>query len=570
MITLSNFQDILSSAALKSLVPNRQVKGQDQQLLDWATRLYSQTEAHQYEQLEKILIELRLAGLDDKQRLKLTNTVIAASDRVITTLRQYYIYDVGALTDEQLGYVAQVESLYYLSILVYDGIIQRELSLPDKKLGRSSTNGWQRYFGSTKSPAMTSASAIYQALLTYQKLLIEKAICYQKPSPNLWLAINQLYYVACQQDVAHTDLSSYIMTRHAQNIHRLYCQICLHSLLNVRAMSRSNILSVQRLLPMWTDCIVATREPQTETRIFVDLHSDHPPTYLTASSTINPYEEQHDCLFIELAPLTAYLHALRQALADEGHEAVERYLIDKIWMAITYRYIYPQRTVLTEHSPKQQASVITGFNNIHYHISGSQSLMSLIAIKELPKQQRPRYDTQPKNQTTNHILKAEVFDNKDTTSHFRTLRLRPESTPLPDNDDDLSTTTAPPLLQSMSLFLSYYSNTNANPVWSIGVVRWHDLSTQNTEVAWQVLGHKLMACAVRLEERGARGQHFVPAIIISPDEQLQTISSLLVSTSHFQTNDRVVMRINNEQKPLRLLRSLLSTDAFSQYEVVQL
>lgn len=390
-------------------------------------------------------------------------------------------------------------------------------------------------------------------------------------------------------------------------------------------MQRSSILLVQRLLPEWADYIVATIEPQTDTRVFVDLGSDNPPAYLTAHSTINPYDEQHECLFIELVPLVAYLKRRGQALAGDDTEAVVCCLMAKIWMALTYRYIQPQLTMPTKYSPKHRATVITGFNDIHYHIAGSHSLLSLIAIKELSPEQHPRYDTMPKKQAPNKVIKVENFDSRDALSHFRTLRLlpMPDSDVLPvatkgkplirriarsanliKNADEQVTsvasagnsypiTTAPPLLRTMSLFLlcrpdiSLVDNNSANrPSWSIGIVRWLNFDIQKTDnqalydqgpdnqsrtMEWQVLGHELTACALRLDDRDTeRSQHFVPALLVGGDEQLQTTCSLLLPAYHFQANDKVMMRLGDKQKPLRLQRSLLSTEGFSQYEIVRL
>ena len=125
----------------------------------------------------------------------------------------------------------------------------------------------------------------------------------------------------------------------------------------------------------------------------------------------------------------------------------------------------------------------------------------------------------------------------------------------------------------MSLFLlcrSDTADTDDSPDWSIGVVRWLNLDTEKPELEWQVLGHKLIPCGVRLQDRGTRSRHFIPALVVGDDEQLQTVYSLLLPTSHFQTGDRVIMRINNKQKTLRLVRHLMTTDEFSQYEVVQI
>ena len=122
----------------------------------------------------------------------------------------------------------------------------------------------------------------------------------------------------------------------------------------------------------------------------------------------------------------------------------------------------------------------------------------------------------------------------------------------------------------MSLFLLCRSENPASTAWSIGVVRWLNLDPEKPEVDWQVLGHQLIACGIRLQDRDSRSRHFVPAFVVGDDEQLQTPSSLIMPTSHFHVGDRVMMRINTKQKTLRLVRRLMMTDEFSQYEVAQL
>lgn len=591
MITLSTFQEHLSSTEALPLASKRSANGQEGYLLKLLAALPSQTQAQQAEQLAKILTVLRVANIDDSQRLTLMATVIDASDQLIATLRQSYIYETGALSDIQMGYVAQIKSLYYSMIMVYDRVIRHKTSLLNNQRKYAASNGWQRYFNGDKSSSTTLAIAIYQTLLMYQKLLGEEALCYQKPSSYLWHKINQLYYLAYQYHAAEINMSVTAGVQRAKTVHQLYCQICLYSLLNVRAMRRPNILLVQRLLPEWAKHIVATIEPTTETRVFVDLQSDNPPTYLTASSTINPYDDRYHCLFIEIAPLVEYLKRRKQALVKEGGDGVESHLLNKIAMTLNYRYLQPPLTLATKHSAKEDAVLITGFNNIHYRVSHSHSFTSLIAIKELPDEQRPRYDTVNKKQDSSHVLASETFDRNDDLSLFRTLRLLPTVDILNKDhfhkdrfheesvhenslnivaDDNTSATTAPPALHMMSLFLVCRSDTITPPDWSMGVARWLDFDSKNPEIEWQVLGHQLVACGLRLEGRETRSRHFVPAFILGRDERLQTTGTLIVPTSYFQTDDRVIMRINSKQTPLRLGQRLLITDEFSQYEVVQL
>ncbi|WP_201596002.1 hypothetical protein [Psychrobacter vallis] len=600
MITLSTFQAYLSAIELSPPSTNQAISVHEHELLKLLATLPARTQAQQAEQLEKILTILRTADIDGPQRLKLTAATIDALDQLVATLRQYYIYETGALSAAQLGYVAQTKSLYYLMIMIYDSVIHRKVSLLNSQKKHTLSNNWQRYFKATKSSSTTTlAVAIYQTLLMYQKLLGEDAICYQKPSPYLWAKINHLYSLAHQYQVADTDLSKSIVTQHSNNIHRLYCQICLYSLLNVRAMRRPNILLVQRLLPEWATRIIATIEPETETRVFVDLKSDMLPTYLTANSDINPYEDCHHCLFIELAPMVEYFESRIQVLIEEGSEGVECYLLNKVLMTLSYRYLQSPLTPKAKYPIKKEAVLITGFNNIHYRVSGSQSFTSLIAMQELPDGQRPRYDTVNQKQDSIGIVISETLGSHDALSLFRTLRLPAKSDNLDAidkeipqatfNDDEVlkdkaclhrddlnvvmvdndAATTEPPPLYNMSLFLICRSDTLTPADWSMGIVRWLNLDAKNPEVEWQVLGHKLVACGLRLEGREVRSRHFVPAFMLGRNEQLGTIGTLIVPNAHFQVNDKVIMRISNKQVPLRLGRRLLITDEFSQYEVVK-
>ena len=609
MVNLSTFQQYLNTdsptlqALTKSLNLTQSMNSDEQHLRKWALLLPMQTEAQQIEQLEQVLTKLRVANIDDRQRLTLLSIVIDAANQLIATLRQHYIYETAAFNDYQLGYVAQVKSLYYLIIMVYDGVIQRENAFLADKQQQPSSNLWQRYFTNDRSSPITLAVASYQTLLIYQKLLFEDALCYQKPAAYLWSNINQLYYMACQQHTVNIDLNPYIITHCADNIHQLYSQLCLHSLLNVRAMRRPTVLMVQRLLLEWSEHLVTSVEPQTETKVFVNLHSDNPPTYLTAHSVINPYDAHHDCVFIELAPLIVYLKSRSLKLIEEGREGVECYLLNTIAMTLSYRYIQPPLTLPVKQSDRQAVQLITGFNHIHYRLSNGQSLSMLICAKNLPDQQQPRYDTLPKNKSVHKTLMLETFDSKNDLSHFCTLRLlsklaeptvikkvniyngtaapaenifeRQYSTKKVRNvagiaENDVLISVEPPPLRIMSLFLLCRSDKLESNDWSMGVVRWLDMDSEKPELDWQVVGHQLIACGIRLQDRDSRSRHFVPAFVIGDDEQLQTGCSLIVPTSYFQEGDKVMMRINTKQKTLRLGRRLLTTDEFSQYEVVQI
>ena len=616
MITLSTFQKYLANDAALPTPTSTHSEGQAQQLRQWAAGLSMQTEAHQAHQLEEVLTELAVTDVEDAQRLQLMDIVVTATDRLVTSLHKHYIYELTALSAEQMKYLDQVKSLYYLTILVYDGVVKRQSRALEQ---HAQGAGWRRLLGLPKSAPLTLAAAIYQSLVSYQKLIYEKSLFYQQPPDELWGELNKLYYLASEHKVAHTDLSRHVVIRKVNSIHQLYTQLCLHSLLNVRTMRRPSISLLQRLLPVWTEYVHATRAPKTKTRLFIDLQGNNPPEYYTTTSSINPYDEQNDCLFIDIESLAAHLQQSQHTSSDKPQESVEYRLVNKVLMLLNHRYLNRQTVIATKMSPKQRATVVTGFNGIHYHVAGETGLLTLIDAPTLPPEQLPRHDTRPKKGESISIMAVETFDSTDVFSHFRTLQLLDSNDlftkktlideklakPSAEHSQDLQNVslsqmppnTAPPLLRMMTLILLCRPHNQNKMQWSLGMVRW--LNFENTatpndpkhsddkqsnssknaqtksnriEVEWQVFGHGLTACALRLDNSDKldnRGQHFVPAFIIEEDVYLKTDSSLLVPPYLFHTNDKVIVRIGSTQTTLRLQQSLLNTEEFSQYKVVQ-
>ena len=456
---LLNFQGYLTSKpSLMSPAVNC-INEREQLLLKQIASLPVQSEEVQVTQLQGMLTEISVTDIDDALRLRLLAIVMMAMESSIAALRKQYIYAIGALSNRQLEIVNQVESLYYLAVMVFDAVVQREsLRLQYQQQQVVPPSFWQRMITPESVPPVTLAVAIYQALTIYQSLLFEKAIYYQKPLRNMWLSLNQLYFLAYEHNITELDLTPHVATRQAGNIHQLYCQICLYSLFNVLAMRRTSMLLIQRLLPEWASHLVATIDPQTQTRVFIDLNSDAPPQYLTATTSINPYKENQDCLFIELEPLAAYLKLRQHELLAQDNALNEYRLITQILMIMTYRYIAREPTMIAKYSPKKRATLIAGFNDVHYHVAGNRGLKSMVAAQDLSTDYLPRYDTVPRKEDTPPLFEIEINDDTESVSHFRTLRLLTAQDILTqriainddisshqENSDKSQTLTSPPL-----------------------------------------------------------------------------------------------------------------------------
>ena len=571
----------------------------EQQLLKWTASLPAQPEDKQIAQLEAILTTLNMSTIDDVQRLQLMNTVLTALQRLLARLRKHYVHEVGALNDDQQRTVKAIKSLCYLAIAVYDGLVVR-LSAAADYAAHQAPKGWRKLLGAgDESPnTVLLNTAIYQSMVLYQRLIFEKALCYESTPAYVWAALNRLYLTASMHHITHKDISKQVATAQPTSIHELYSQLCIYELLNTLAMRRSNLVLLQRLLPVWSKHIVVTFEPQTRTRLFVNLNINQPPEYLTASSTINPYKEGSLCLFIELEPFLSYLQTQKSDIETAEDKINEYRLITKVLSMLQHRYIQRQVAPLSSQSVMPEAKIITGFDNIHYHVAGQRSLMALIAPKSLPTKHLPIADTKLSAKADTHTLSIILPQYSQAADSIKTLRLLTAqdivecSTTKPLSEAKATTlppiftaktvskntlgnsaytnllATAPPRLKNMSLFLLDSDSDTQN--WSLGVVHWLTIDNAYVEAEAQIIGHRPTACALRLEQGDTRSQRFVPALLLGRDSRLQTGCSILVPSCQFKSQDRVILRLQDKQKSLRLQRRLLTTERFSQFEVAQL
>jgi hypothetical protein len=565
----------------------------------WVINVATKPEAEQCAQLEKTLSELILVQIPEEQLLKIMLPVFKATERLIAQMRNSYKYEAGALTLEHQAAVERVKSLYYMSILVFNGLIERLLA---KRLPPSSAEAvsWARLLpiARTSPNSNNLAVAIYWTILCYQKLLLEFAVAYQRLPPILWQQLNRLYLLAVNEDVVKVDISRHPIVNSSSTIHQLYTQVCLFNLLNLTTYRRQDITGIHRLLPKWASYLKITLLPESKTRLFINLQGDKGPEYLTPNTPINPYDDENTCLFIELPPLLAYLQNPRQG--GKVIDSYEQRLMEQTVVTLEHQYLKPQRRATARKTVNHKATLITEFNRIHYHIAGKTSLGNLIQQKNLPEMYLPKYTTRPRRGTEDVMIRVKLLDQSLGGYRFRTtdvlnmlseipMEEAPAEAPRPmltiPNDpsgswllDSLDTGNrvmatsefAPPVLQVMSLFAIHNDLEKNSKKWEVGLVRWIEAADEQIEVGAQLLGRSVTACGIRLDNNDGRSQDFVAALLIAGNADLNTKSSLMMPRYHFKEGDRVVLRIQDKQTRLSLRTNILNTDDIDQYEIAKL
>lgn len=563
MITLSKFEQLVMTNIPQK--PMELAIGQNgERIGDWILTLSGTNKHGQCTQLQSLLGDLLMAEMDDKARLDVMAKLMPTVERVIGQLRNDYIYEHQNLLAHQQQSVGEVRSLYFLMVLIYKSVASRAyLDL------HQSDNPDSPYHASLLKKLVKTLNfdakqlvmvAIYQMTSLYVKLLLEYALTYQRSPRVIWQQLNFWYLRAVHEGVSYQNLHKSDKNLPHDSIHHQYEQACLSNFANFFAYRRQDILSVFKVLPTWVRYIESTFEPRPELRVFVNLLGNHPPEVITPYATVNPYSEEYQCLFFDVARLIAYLQDVKAGkyITADAHSVFEVRLAKMVLIAFD-RNAKQDRI---DRVGQQKAELLTGFAAIFDELAGGKLLSDVINREALMETYQPKAVQPPLGVPLDKEMVV-VTNRSETLARFNYSR----KTPIHDDIRDIPMEHT--FLQVFGLFaLKSASSKHKNP-WKLGIAHWVDRFGEQIEVDGRFLGRILLAAGVRLLSNDSRSQEYVHALLIDGDE-LNQQSTLVVPRSHFKAGDLVLMRIDNREMELRLERSLLSTDEMEQYQIVRL
>lgn len=576
MISFETFQKYLDTRLSLRPLSFSYIGEDGKQISQWGANLMVGNKSDQCQQLEKALTEMIVADIPDAKRLQLMKELKDVMQRVISQLRSDYIHEPSQLNKLQHGMVNQVISIYYLAVLVFDGMVARQLQSQSPKQENVKLS-WKSILPLGRGDnQLFLQESVYHLMYLYLNLMMEAAIVFVKPQEILWQQINRLYMIASSQNILNMPYKEKYHDRHADSIHDIYKQACLYSLLRPVSFRRQDILGIHKVLPHWATFVDISDDPISDNKIYVELKSDQPPEYLTPYSRINPFAEDSTCLFLNLERLNHYLTEA-QNKKDKGYISFEMRL------ARLAQYTLGQQQYLKRSEKRiptrRHANIVTGLHRIHYHLSGKISLNDLIMADDLPKGYRPKGSVAADKQDYKHMLDATIMDVSKTGYRFSFG----ESEDIEVSDDNVNgaieyekksaikqaaaNSTA---LKVLSIFALMPDKGDAESNWELGVIRWIENKNRSIEAGARIIGYAVTACGIRLETKDERSQDFVMGLLIAGNESLATQTSLILPQYHFKEGDRVVLRIGDKQTNLRLAKNINNSDDMQQYEIVRL
>lgn len=560
MITLQKFERLITAPLAQKAVDLTYFDQTGTNLDSWATALSIKPKHEQYQELKTALGEVLISNMGDSQRLALMDELVIVIERVVGQMHGDYVYEHQSLSREQQSSIHEVRSLYFLMILVYRNIALRHQNVT---LHHSGKRWLSKLMPVKKSNAPTSdvdilTYSIHQVMVLGVRLLMEYALTYQKFPRVIWQELNAWYLRAMSLRVEHITIDELNESYPDTSIHDCYMQACGASFGNFFAYRRQDILNAFKVLPSWTKYFKTTFEARPEFRVFVNLQGSEPPEVITPYASVNPYSDEHRCLFLDLGDFVVYMERVSSGEYMDGtaQSLFEARFAKMVLLAFEQRTLQDRQGSTHE----RKSELLVGFASIFDEMANGQNLSSLIRERSLSADFHVKINAS----TIGMIAPKEIVNVTYKNDAVARFRFGKESKN--EQEENLSTR---PLLHVYGLFaLKSPQSTNKSP-WRLGVAHWVEKSEEGVVVDGRFLGRVLMTVGVRLRKQDGRSQEFVHALLVDGDG-LNTQSTLIIPRFHFKAGDYVVLRIDDKEMELKLERSLLTTDEIEQYQIVRL
>lgn len=562
MITLQKFERLITAPLAQKPVTLTYFDQTGANLSTWATTLSIRPKHEQYTELRTALSEVLVCDMHDGQKLALMDELMVVVERVVGQMHADYVYEHQSLSDEQRSSVHEVRSLYFLMILVYRNIAVRHQNAVVSAHGGGKK--WLNKIMSAKKSGVLTAErdifiyAVHQFMVLYVKLLMEYALTYQKAPKVIWREVNTWYLTTLNLGVCHESIQDFDKNYPKTSIHDRYMQACGASFGNFFAYRRQDILNAFKVLPLWVKYFKTTFDANPEFRVFVNLQGAEPPEVITPYASVNPYSDEHRCLFFDLEGFTRHMEQVSSGEYIDGtaQSLFEMRFAKMVLLAFEQRSSHDRQ----DDRHERKAELLVGFASIFNEISGGQNLSTVIRERGLPADFHVKISASAIGMVAPKEMVKVSYKNEAVA------RFRFGAQGMDEKDEILSSR---PLIHLYGLFaLKSAISTNKNP-WRLGMAHWVEKSDNSVAVDGRFLGRVLMAVGIRLRKQDGRSQEFVHALLVDGDG-LNEQSTLIMPRYHFKVGDYVVLRIDTKEMELRLERNLLTTDEIEQYQIVRL
>ncbi len=532
-----------------------------------------------------------------KARIEITLQLLPKLDDMINSVRSGYINAPLPLTNKRLQSAQLINRLLTEMSYGYK-IIVHEL-LEDNNASAASI----AYL----------PQAIYYAMGFLSRLLVDTYALYNPEPKQIWLELNQLYLYAEKNQLHDIELNPFNPEHEPKpaTIINSYRRIVLLAIANpYHLMLGEAVKMYQRLIEWAPHCRIlhlgSNRLP--EGKLFVDLTMDSPPLYAPKTpSKLRPVEGR----LLEIKELITLLgqeshHLTRAKQKDSLSHNLARRMERDMYFRWADAWGLRRERISNRKPLEAPAKMICGLTAAHHFISGEKPFKP----EELELQIRGRdanaktgnsftliaeeltpwaFEDQDKHVLSNlHQPRLSQFDGKQG-AHEKNLWIKVYANSI-EAVDQFSGIETPQfeyhgcqitdtnqggfgILCPVSTELPARvgdllgARTVKSADWAIGAALWMKIGhDQNVSVGVKLIAEDARAVAVKAAQGVGIGSEYYRALLIPNLDPKQHPTTLITPAAVYDIGTILKMTLDDEILHARLLRQLISTNSFSQYQ----
>ncbi|MBC7751037.1 MAG: hypothetical protein H7Z73_04865 [Candidatus Saccharibacteria bacterium] len=508
-------------------------------------------------QLYTTLQELLILDVPDSIRLELIEVLRPAVYTIIESLSKHYI-NQNILLDERAERIAGLAQ----QLRVFAAMIYRTIAVRTTEELQTHTFGLFAV-GKKKVLLNLAAQAIHRGLTEFFRLSAESKTLYLPVYKGMWLRLHELL-----QKSQILELNKFALRDENQaygkilTIEQAYLRSIFMSACNTNKLRQTEIKKIGQLSEIWVSLVRISPTPSGRDLFLVDTSIDAPPMYISQLKQINP-----SMYYIDVQELLSHFENLGSDHAKLLHPSEETLLSGSLRMHLLQTLRAPAERSTERHPHNGVINLSLGLIGAHYQLADRHSFEEVIQIQEVIT--NPEIPIIQPNSAHSVDLNYSIQDGKvrqnATKEYLESYQCQIINISLGGYCVRWVGTT-PNVLRSGEL-IAIRENDDAE--WSIGLIRWvQQQLNSGAEFGIEILSQRGKACGARVIRQDGYSSDYMRTILLPEMKELNRTASIIAPILAFKSGHKISIRLGNEEVRAQLMREIVVTQSFSQFEFV--
>ncbi|WP_122898435.1 GTPase [Acinetobacter sp. B51(2017)] len=515
---------------------------------DWVSTLSILQLGDSSKTLFNALLEISELNCSEALRFDLIQALHPTLENVLLSLEKHFL-NQGLISSDRNDHIIELATLLrcYFSKIYIDIAKRSHQQLQHQPFSLFA-------FRKKRNLSTVRIMATYYALQQISALFYQQHMLYSAPLPGQWLIAHQLLSLAIEHHFDQTNINHIQGTEHKLNtVAQAYARLILLEVFNTHQIRPTEIQALYLCSVDWARLVQVLPKETTLSRYAVDTQQDHPPMYNNNhAKSLNPN------IYIATQKLLEHFSDLQRKQSE--------YLSSNEKNLLTPALHFHIQNLLSNQ---------TGRRSERYDYSAPLQICFSLAVAHFYLSKgKAFYETLELNhgyklQNTTSLFGSQNSHNSSPEPKFVDREARQiysaDVINISLNGYRIRWTGETPKNLKTGELILVQENTHSQ--WRCATIRWIKQATEKTlELGIEILAQHMYPCAVHIRNENTTNNYHFALLTQNVELDLVKNSLILPGLPIFREKQTVFLRLGNTEIKVYLVKTLLITQSFMQFE----